>query len=139
MPKLNPYLRFNDEKCKEAMTFYKECIGGELTFQTIGETPMAQEMPKEDQNRIMHASLKKGDFELFGSDMMRDKAVVGDNVVLSINCESEAEIKTLFEKLSAGGEVFMPLEKQFWGALFGVITDKFGFEWMLNYPMEPEK
>ncbi|MDP3995134.1 MAG: VOC family protein [bacterium] len=139
MPKLNPYLRFNDEKCKEAMTFYKECIGGELTFQTIGESPMAQEMPKEDQHRIMHASLKQGDFELFGSDMMRDKAVVGDNVALSINCESESEIKALFEKLSAGGEVFMPLEKQFWGALFGVITDKFGFEWMLNYQMEPEK
>lgn len=121
------------------MTFYKECIGGELTFQTIGESPMAQEMPKEDQHRIMHASLKQGDFELFGSDMMRDKAVVGDNVALSINCESESEIKALFEKLSAGGEVFMPLEKQFWGALFGVITDKFGFEWMLNYQMEPEK
>ncbi len=139
MAQLNPYLRFNDSKCREAMSFYKECIGGELTFQTVGESPMAKDMPSEDQNRIMHASLKKGGVEIFASDMMRDRAVVGDNVALSLNCESEMEIKTLFAKLSAGGEVFMPLEKQFWGALFGVITDKFGFEWMLNYQLESGK
>ncbi len=139
MLQLNPYLRFNDAKCKEAMNFYKDCIGGELTFQSIGETPMAKEMPPEKQGYIMHASLKNSSLELFGSDMMMDKAVVGDNVTLSLNCTSEDEIRTLFGKLSEGGEVFMPLEKQFWGALFGVLTDKYGFEWMLNYQMESAK
>ena len=136
MAQLNPYLRFNNEKCREAMTFYKECIGGELTFQTVGESPMAKEMPKETHNRIMHAELKKGEVQFSASDMMRDKAVVGDNIALSLNCESEQETKKLFEALSSGGEVFMPLEKQFWGALFGVVTDKFGIEWMLNYQLE---
>ena len=136
MAQLNPYLRFNDEKCREAMNFYKECLGGELTFQTVGESPMAKETPKETHHRIMHAELKKGNVQIFASDMMRDKAVVGDNIALSLNCENEQEIKNLFESLSAGGEVFMPLEKQFWGALFGVVTDKFGIECMLNYQLE---
>ena len=127
-----PYLRFNDEKCKEAMTFYKECIGGELTLQTIGETPMAKEMPPEGQNKIMHAELKSGSTRILGSDMMRDKAVVGDNIAVCYNCDTEDEAKKVFEKLSRGGEVFMPLEKVFWGALFGVVTDKYGIEWMVN-------
>ena len=139
MTKLNPYVRFNDEKCREAMTFYKDCIGGELTFQTIGETPMAKEMPKEAQDRIMHATLKKGDLQIFAADMMRDKAVVGDNITLALECESKKEIETLFKKLSAGGEVFMPLEKAFWGGLFGVLTDKYGVEWMLNFQEEEMK
>jgi len=134
MTSLNPYVRFNDAKCREAMTFYKSCLGGgELTFQTIGESPMAKEMSADKQNLIMHATLKNGGIEFFASDMMRDKAVVGDNVALSVNCESKKEIEDIFSKLSNGGEVFMPLEKQFWGGIFGVLTDKYGVEWMLNY------
>lgn len=136
---LHPYLRFNDSKCREAMEFYKECLGGTLTFQTVGESPMAPESPKEIHNRIMHAHLKWPGGELFASDMMRDKAIVGDNIALSLNFEREQEIRTLFEQLSQGGEVFMPLEQQFWGALFGVVTDKFGVEWMLNYQITPQK
>ena len=140
MLKLNPYVRFNDDKCREAMQFYKDCIGGgELTFQTIGESPMAGEMPKEGQNKIMHAMLKKDNFELFASDMMRDKAVVGDNVALSINTEDEGKAKEIFDKLSQGGEVFMPMEKMFWGAIFGVVTDKYGIEWMVNCQIEGSK
>lgn len=138
MANLYPYLRFNDKKCREAMTFYKSCLGGELDFQTVGESPMAKEMP-EAGDKIMHASLKKGNMTIFGSDMMRDKAVVGDNVALSLNCESEAEVRDLFGKLSKGGEVFMPVEEQFWGGIFGVLTDKYGVEWMLNYQKEPMK
>jgi len=126
MAKINPYLRFNEGKCKEAMEFYKECLGGELTFMTVGESPMASEMPAEAQEKIMHSTLKKKDLEFFASDMMRDKTVIGDNVALSLNCESEDEIKDLFAKLSQGGEVFMPLEMAFWGGLFGVLTDKYG-------------
>src|SRR3989344_8360698 len=139
MAQLNPYLRFNDNKCREAMTFYKDCLGGELTFQTVGESPVAKDMPQEAHGKIMHAGLKSGKIEFFASDMMRDKAVVGDNIALSLNCENEDEIKSLFSKLSAAGEVFMPLEKQFWGALFGVVTDKFGVEWMLNYQLKSGK
>lgn len=136
MLQLNPYLRFNDSKCREAMNFYKEIFGGELTFQTLSETPMSKEMPADAQSKIMHATLKNGDFELFASDMMRDKATIGDNISLAVNCGSEEQIRNLFEKLKIGGEIFMPLEKAFWGGLFGMLTDKFGIEWMLNYQLD---
>ncbi len=136
MPQLNTYLRFNDGKCREAMSFYKECLGGELTFQTVGESPMASELPPEAKDKIMHSTLKKGDLELFASDMMRDKAIVGDNISLALNCESEEEIKKLFSKLSIDGEIFMPLEKAFWGGIFGMVTDKYGVEWMLNFQID---
>jgi len=132
MAQLLPYLRFNDAKCREAMTFYQKCLGGELTFQTIGESPMAKDMPADKQGLIMHADLKSPSLEFFASDMMRDKATVGDNIALSLNTKDEQEGRDLFAKLSEGGEVFMPLEKQFWGALFGVVTDKYGIEWMVN-------
>ncbi len=134
MVQLNPFLRFNDGKCREAMNFYKECFGGgDLTFMTAGESPMAKDMPAEKHGFIMHAELKRDSFIFYGSDMMRDTAVIGDNVGMALNCESEDEIRTLFVKLSAGGEVFMPIEDAFWGALFGVVIDKYGVEWMLNY------
>jgi PhnB protein len=133
MSQINAFLRFNDRKCREAMNFYKQCFGGELTFMTLGESPMAKDMPN-DADKIIHSSLKNGDIVLFGSDMVRDKVVVGDNVVLAYNCKSENEINDLFRKLSEGGEVFMPLAEAFWGALFGVVTDRYGFEWMLNFP-----
>jgi PhnB protein len=136
MAKLNPFVRFNDEKCREGMNFYKDCLGGELEFMTAKDTPMAKEMPTDKHDLIMHSTLKKGDWVLIGSDMMRDKAVIGDNVGISLDCESEEEIRTIFDKLSVGGEVFMPIEKQFWGAFFGLVTDKYGVEWMLNYQIE---
>jgi len=133
MAQLNPFLRFNDGKCREAMNFYKECFGGELSFMTLGESPMAKDSPAVKQDLIMHAELKKGSFIFYGSDMMRDTATVGDNVGMSLNCESEKEIRMLFDKLSKGGEVFIPIEDAFWGALFGMLTDKYGVEWMFNF------
>lgn len=126
-----PYLKFNDVKCREAMNFYHTCLGGELTISTVGESPMAKEMPDEAE-RVMHAMLKGDGFEFYASDMMRDKAIVGDNVSVCINVTDEAKAHAIFDALSEGGEVFMPLEKAFWGDIFGVTTDKFGIEWMVN-------
>jgi PhnB protein len=139
MAKLNPFIRFNDGKCKEAMNFYKDCVGGELEFMTTKDTPMAKDMPGDKQDLVMHSTLKKDDWMLIGSDMMREKAVIGDSVGISLECESENEIRSIFAKLSAGGEVFMPVEDTFWGALFGVVTDKYGVEWMLNFQKTPMK
>ncbi|OHA18569.1 MAG: hypothetical protein A2664_02940 [Candidatus Taylorbacteria bacterium RIFCSPHIGHO2_01_FULL_46_22b] len=139
MAKLNPFLRFNDSKCREAMNFYKECLGGTLDFMTVKGSPMAKDMPAEKQDLIMHSTLTKGDWVLIGSDMMRDKAVVGDNVGVSLDCESEQEIRDIFSKLEKGGEVFMAPEEQFWGAIFGMVTDKYGVEWMLNFQKETLK
>ncbi len=139
MAKINPFLRFNDGKCREAMNFYKECLGGELDIMTIADSPMAKDMPAEKHNLIMHSTLEKGDWVLIGSDMMRDKAIIGDNVGVSINCESDKEINDLFAKLSKGGEVFMAPEEMFWGGVFGMVTDKYGVEWMLNFQKKPLK
>jgi PhnB protein len=132
--KINTYIRFNDDKCREGMAFYKNVLGGEkITFMTVAESPMAKEMDKSAQDKIMHAKLDlPGGGVLMGSDMMRDKAKIGDNVVMSLDCDSETQINEVFKKLSDGGEVFMPIEKAFWGAMFGMVTDKYGVEWMLN-------
>lgn len=139
MAKLNPYVKFNDGKCREAMNFYKDIFGGELEFMTIGESPMAKEVSSEKQGLIMHSTLKKGDFMFIGSDMMRDRAVVGDNVGMSLDCDSAKELDTIFSKLSKGGDVFMKPEEQFWGGYFGMVTDKYGVEWMLNFQKNPKK
>lgn len=138
MAKLITFIRFNDDTCKEAMNFYQKCLGGELEFMTAKGTPMEKEMPADKLDLIIHSTLKKDDWTLIGSDMMQDKAVVGDNVGICLDCESEEEIKTIFAKLSEGGTVFMPLEDAFWGAIFGVVTDKYGTEWMLNYSKKTE-
>jgi PhnB protein len=139
MAKINPFIKFNDAKCREGMNFYKDILGGELEIMTIGESPMKDDVSADKQNLIMHSTLKKGDWMLIGSDMMRDKAVIGDNVGVSLDCESEEEINRVFKKLAEGGEVFMAPEEAFWGAIFGMVTDKYGVEWMLNFQKTPYK
>ncbi|HEY9480907.1 MAG TPA: VOC family protein [Candidatus Paceibacterota bacterium] len=137
MTRLNPYLRFNDGKCKEAMNFYKAIFGGTVEMMTIGESPMAQEMPAEKRNFIMHSTLTSGDLKFFGSDMMRDVALVGDNVSMALECTSEEELNDLFAKLSKGGDVFMKPEEAFWGGVYAMVTDKYGIEWALNFQKRP--
>jgi len=139
MPILNPYLRFNDAKCREAFNFYQSILGGKLIFNTAGESPMTDEFPADKKDLIMHAELRAPGIELFGSDMMRDVAKIGDNFSLSLNYDNEKELRDHFAKLSEGGEVFMAPEKVPWGAIFSMLTDKYGFEWMLNYQVEPPK
>jgi PhnB protein len=139
MTRITPYLRFNDGKCREAMNFYKQCFGGELEFMPIGESLMAKEVPVEKRDFIMRSTLTGKDFILSGSDMMRDKAVIGDNVTVALECESEKELNDHFSKLSEGGDVFMKPEDSFWGGIFAMVTDKYGVEWMLNYQMKPMK
>ncbi len=132
---INAYLTFKGN-CKEAMTFYQECIGGSLTLMTVGESPMADKLPPETHDHIMHAALmREGTLMLMASDSMGQQITPGNSVSLSLNCTSEDEINTFFEKLSAGGTVTHPLQKEFWGALFGHFTDKFGMNWMLNYEL----
>ena len=132
MTTINPYLNFNGN-CREAMTFYQACLGGELSLQVVADSPMADRMPAEAQQSILHASLTKGALVLMGSDMAGASLEKGNSVSLSINCSSEEEIKSFFINLAAGGHVRDPLANMFWGALFGALTDKFGINWILNY------
>ncbi len=138
MTKINAYLTF-DGNCREAMTFYQECFGGELTIQTVAESPMAEQTPEAENDKVMHANLTKGDLVLMAADMIEhegagnERVVRGNAITLSLDCSSEDEINMFFSNLSAGGQVTMPLAEQFWGATFGMLTDKFGLNWMLNY------
>lgn len=134
MTQLNPFIKFNDNKCREAMNFYKDCLGGELEFMTVKNSPMEKDLPEDKKDLIMHSTLKNDDWCLIGSDMMMDKAVIGDNVGISLNFDNKnkEEFEKIFNKLSDGGKIFMPIEEQFWDAWFGVLTDKYGVEWMLN-------
>lgn len=133
MTQINSYLTFNGN-CKEAMTFYKDCLGGELHFQTIGESPLSDKMPTQMKDCILHATLTKNSLILMGTDMVSESGLIKGNAVsLSLNCSSEDEIKTCYAKLSNGGKQNHPLENSFWGALFGDLTDKFGNHWILNF------
>ncbi|GGD81317.1 VOC family protein [Maribacter cobaltidurans] len=116
------------------MTFYKSCLGGKLMFQTVGESPIYNKMPKKMKQCILHSTLIRKDFVLMGSDMAPDTALIkGNTVALVLNCYTENDIRTYFDKLSLGGVVKHPLENTFWGALFCELTDKFGNHWLLNF------
>ena len=133
MTNINSYLTFNGN-CREAMTFYKECLGGDLILQTIGESPMADKMPVKMKECILHSSLTSGNVVIMATDCVRAEGLIKGNAVsLCLNCSSEEEIKTCYKKLSAGGKANHPLEDTFWGAVFGDLTDKYGNNWLLNY------
>jgi len=133
MTSINAYLAFGGN-CREAMTFYKNALGGELFMQTIEDSPMAKDTPKESWHKVMHASQKNKNIVLMASDLMNNtKFTVGTAVSLSLNCDTEEEVKKCFTNLSRGGKIIMPLSEQFWGALFGIFNDRYGICWMLNF------
>lgn len=132
MTRINPYLNFNDN-CREAMNFYKDSIGGELTLTSVGESPMAAQMPPHMQDAILHSSLLVGDYMIMGSDMRRRQLTDGDTVSLCINCASEDEMNRFYTNLSAGGNINEPISEMPGGAKIGNITDKFGKQWMFYY------
>jgi len=134
MARLNPYLNF-DNNCREAMNFYKECLGGELFLQTVSELPaMAAQMPPQMKDSILHSSLTSGDIIIMASDLSREKRIEGNTVHLCINCNSEIELNSFFSKLSAGGKVTEPIADMPWGAKYGALTDKYGKHWIFNLP-----
>jgi len=133
MAKLNPYLNF-DNQCREAMNFYKECLGGELFLQTVGELPaMAAQMPPGMKNSILHSSLTSGDMVIMGSDLNSEKPQEGNTVYLCINCDTEDELNTFFTKLGEGGKITEPLADMPWGGRYGSLTDRFGKYWLFNF------
>jgi PhnB protein len=133
MTRINTYLTFNGN-CREAMTFYKDCLGGELYCQTIGESPLSEQMPQRMKDALLHATLTHDDWVLMGSDMVSETGFIRGNAVsLLLNCGSEADIRRFYAALASGGQATHPLENTFWGALFGGLTDKFGNRWLLNF------
>jgi PhnB protein len=130
MKDLTSYLTF-DGHTREAMEFYKSCLGGELFMMTFGDSPMPA--PPESKNRIMHAKLTAGTLNLMASDAMPGMPFQkGNNFSLALACDSKQEAEKLFAALGSGGNVTMPLQETFWAAQFGMVTDKFGVHWMIN-------
>lgn len=138
MATINTYLNFNGNT-EEVFNFYKAAFGGEFAvIMRFGDTPGCEEMPATDKNKIMHIALPIGGNMLMGTDVPETMEQVknGTSMSISINTDSEQQTRDLYAKLSEGGDIKMPLDNMFWGALYGMFTDKFGIQWMLNYEYE---
>lgn len=144
MATVNVYLTF-DGTCEAAFNFYKSVFGGEFPMVgRFGDMPPQEGMPpitEEAKDRIMHITLPiSAETVLMGSDTMSgtQSHMEGNNFSLSVNTDSREEAERIFTGLSADGQITMPLSDTFWGAYFGMWTDKFGIKWMVNYD-DPEK
>ena len=128
---LNPYLSFRDN-ARQAMEFYRSVFGGKLTVSTFEEFHASQD-PSE-ANKVMHAVLEaENGITFMAADTPNSMEFhPGANISMSLSGGDEAELRGYFEKLSAGGAISMPLEKAAWGDTFGMCTDKFGVNWMVN-------
>jgi len=135
MTQLNAYLHFNGN-CAEVMKFYKDCLGGELSMQTVGESPMAAQMPPQAQKQILHSMLRTDGMVLMASDMFEGKPEKGHMMSLCLSSDNIDELKTWFAKLSEGGKVGHELKVEFFGT-FGDLTDKFGMDWMFQSDAKP--
>ncbi len=137
---VNIYLTF-DGNCEEAFNFYQSVFGGEFgNVSRFGEMPPQEGMPPipdSEKNKIMHISLPVSkETAVMGCDSSEafgDTTVFGNNFSITINGQNHAEADKLFEGLSEGGKVTMPMSNTFWGAYFGMFTDKFGINWMVNF------
>ncbi|HRV93300.1 MAG TPA: VOC family protein [Anaerolineae bacterium] len=141
MKAVNPYLNFSGN-CEEAFNFYKSVFGGEFVMLMRFKDVPAEEMDTEHQlpdsegEKIMHVSLPVAQGTiLMGSDVPSAMGTInfGNSFSIAISTDSEAEADAVFDGLSAGGQITMPLDKTFWGAYFGMLTDKFGVQWMVSY------
>jgi PhnB protein len=145
MTTINVYLTFNGN-CEEAFNFYKSVFGGEFAY--VGrfkDIPPEEEkqMPAVEGNKIMHVSLPISDETiLMGSDTGGEWASSfkqGNNFSISVSADSQESADRIFNDLSKGGMVTMPMGKTFWGDYFGMLTDKYGINWMMSYNENVQK
>jgi len=139
MATINPYLNF-EGNTEEAFNFYRSVFGGEFSMvQRYKDLPsdMSQNISADDSEKLMHISLPIGNGNvLMGTDVlasMGQQLTVGDNFTISISTKSQEETDKIFNGLSVGGQITMPLQQTFWSKSFGKFTDKFGVQWMVNY------
>lgn len=138
MKSINPYLIF-DGNCEAAFNFYKEVFGSkEMFISKFSEIPgdEGKKVSEADKDKVMHVSLPMGNTILMGSDAgegYSGKINSGNNFSISIDTDSKEEADRFFKGLSEGGVVLMNMNDTFWGAYFGMLTDKFGINWMVSY------
>jgi len=137
MKAINPYLNF-DGTAREAMTFYAKVLGADLAVQTYKDAGMVGAI--DDPNRVIHARLSKGSMVIMASDSRPGTPVErGDNFWVCVHCDDVPEGAKFFAAFSDGGTVVMPLQDTFWGARFGMLTDKYGIGWMFNAELPKKK
>lgn len=141
MATVNPYLNFLGNT-EEAFNFYKSVFGGEFAvLQRFKDTGHGANIAESDSEKIMHVALPIGKGNvLMGTDTLESLGhtlTVGNNFHLSLSPESKEEADQLFNGLAEGGQITVPIEKAFWGAYFGMLIDKFGIRWMVNYEEKP--
>lgn len=126
-----PYLNFAGNT-REAMEFYQNAFGGKLDVMTFADAHVPN-LPPGVEKMVMHARLESGPLTIMASDPAHDMTITaGNNFHINVDCSDNAEQDKLFKALGEGGKVTMPLAEQFWGARFGMLTDKFGINWMFN-------
>lgn len=130
---LEPYVFFYG-RCEEALGFYKSAIGGDYEVSRFEGSPMADQVPADFRNKVMHATFKGPGFSFMASDGQPGKTIDPEagNISLSLSTSDPAEGERVFNALAQGGNVVMPIADTFWGAKFGMLTDRFGNEWMIT-------
>ena len=132
---IQPYLFF-DGCCEEAVEFYTQALGAEVTmlmrFKDSPEPPPPDMIPPGSEDKIMHTSLRIGETTVMASDGRCQGQPSFQGFSLSLTVPNAAEADRLFAALADGGQVQMPLDKTFWSPRFGMIVDRFGVSWMIN-------
>ena len=131
---LFPYLHFRGN-CEEALTFYAGALHGQIDgLQRFAGSPMEARVGDAHKNKVMHAAFVAGELRFMASDGLpgADRPVSDSNISLSLSTPDGAEAQRVFDALSEGGTVDMPLQSVFWGGRFGMLTDRFGVDWMMS-------
>ncbi|MCE4070887.1 MULTISPECIES: VOC family protein [Pseudomonas] len=135
---MNAYLVF-DGNCEEAFRYYAEVLRAELpALMRFSDAPGCEDMPEALKNRVIHVRLEVDGHVLMGSDASPQCGQYegGKGVSITLNVDSKAEARRLFDALGKGGKVTMPLDQTFWAELFGAVEDRFGVPWMINCEKE---
>jgi PhnB protein len=132
MMRLNPYLTFNGQ-CEEALNFYGKVLGGKIVMMIkTGDTPMKDKMPPTMIDKIMHGRIDVGGTLLMGSDAMVGHFDQPQGFSVSLVFPDTAEAERVFDALSDGAKITMPIQETFWALRFGTLIDRFGTPWMIN-------
>ena len=132
---VKPYINFKGNS-QEAIDFYKENLGAEVLFiGRYGDSPMKGHAPDD---KIMHCTLRIGDSHVMACDSVFEEypVSVGNNICLAIGTDDLDHAEKMFEQMSEGGQITMPMQETFWAQRFGMLTDKFGINWMFNCERE---
>jgi PhnB protein len=130
--RISPHLIF-DGQCRAAFDRYHRVLGGELSMLTFGESPMAPEVEPHWHDRIVHATLRVGDLELAGADVLPQDYATPQGFSVLLAVEDLAEAEKIFAELATDGEVKLAFQATFWSSGFGVLTDRFGIPWEVSY------